>query len=597
MTPRPESVVPIPYPRDETTAAVETPAVRLRAIDVFLHYLKAEGVQVVFGIPGGLLHPFFAAIERAPDIQPIVAKHEEGAAFMADGYARVGRRLAVCAATGGPGSTNVLTGVACAFADGVPMLVLTGQVAGDSQGKGALQDTNREDIDIVEMFRPVTKYSTMVNSAQSLTHHVRRALRLALSGRPGPVHLCVPLDVWSQPVEEGWFDPRTYRPDTRAFDRGAVDRAADALLAAKSPVVLVGSGVYSAHGEPHVRVLAELLPARVATSPRGKNVFPEDHPLSLGVMGFSGHREAVETILGDGVDVLFTVGASLNETTTMRWQKAFRPTKTLIQLDIDADRLGRNYPVDVALVGDAQTILVELVYHLHRKIREGRMPASTWNDMPALVRGHTRHLKPELRTSSQVPVTPQRWRADLLDVLPFDAILFSDMGGHTLSNIHDLSLREGQTFVLNHGFASMGHGTCAPIGAALAEPGRPVVAIVGDACFTMNGMELLTAVEYRIPVVWIVENNQGHNITWHGSKTVEGGTLDSIRYRQPLDIAGLARAMGVAAWIVDRPGAIQEALEEALALGGPALIEVRVDPSIPPPLEDRAASIAGFMKR
>lgn len=584
----------VPAVGERSSDATTTPR---RAVDVFLQYLAAEGVSIVFGIPGGLLHPFFAAIERAPGIRPIVAKHEEGAAFMADGYARVGRRLAVCAATGGPGSTNLLTGVACAFADGVPLLVVTGQVARDAQGKGALQDTNREDIDIVEMFRPITKYSTMVTSAQSLTHHLRRALRLALTGRHGPVHLCVPMDVWNQPLEDDWLDPRTYRAETSTFDRAAVDRAADALLAAAHPVLLAGSGVYSAAAEPHLRALAELLPARVATSPRAKNVFPEEHPLSLGVMGFSGHRDATQAILGGEVDVLFTVGASLNETTTLKWNRSFRPSRTLIQLDIDTDRLGRNYPVDIPLVGDAQTILVELVYHLHRKIREGKMPRSETASARPLTRGNERHLRPDLRTSSQVPVTPQRWRADLLEVLPADAIVLSDCGGHMLSNIHDLALREGQVFVLNLGLASMGHGTCAGIGAALLEPRRPVVAIVGDACFTMNGMELLTAVEHGIRVIWIVENNQGHNITWHGSKLVDGQSLDSIRYRQPLDVAAIARAMGLATWVVDSPGRIQEAFLAALHTDSPALIEVRVDPSIPPPLEDRAATIAGFMKQ
>ncbi|HHH29576.1 MAG TPA: thiamine pyrophosphate-binding protein, partial [Polyangiaceae bacterium] len=193
-----------------------------RVIDVFLRYLKAEGTRVVFGIPGGLLHPFFEAVEYSPDLRLVIPKHEEGGAFMADGYARVSRSLAVCAGTSGPGSTNLLTGVACAFADGVPMLVVTGQAASHSLGKGAAQETGREDIDIVQMFRPVTKYSAMVTSAGTMAGHLRRALRFALTGRPGPVHLNVPVDIWAQPLEEDWFDPKTYRSPSVAFDRGAV---------------------------------------------------------------------------------------------------------------------------------------------------------------------------------------------------------------------------------------------------------------------------------------------------------------------------------------------------------------------------------------
>lgn len=581
------------------TASVRPPSlVPKRAplvIDVFLRYLKAEGVSVVFGIPGGLLHPFFEVIEHDPEMELIVAKHEEGAAFMADGYARMSRKLSVCAGTAGPGATNLLTGVACAFADGVPMLVVTGQAASHALGRGAAQETSREDMDIVAMFRPVTKYSAMVTSPQSMSQHLRRALRHALTGRPGPVHLNVPVDLWERPLTEEWFDPKTYRPDTRTFDRAAVARAAHSLMNAERPVLFVGGGVGIAGAEEHVRVLAELLPAKVATTPRGKGLFPEDHPLALGVMGFAGHATARDALLGPQVDTLLTVGTSLNETATLNWSPALRRNRTFLQLDIDADRIGRNYPVDIALVGDAQTVLVELVYHIHRLLREGARSKSLWD--PAEVAKRV-YLDEALRESSAVPLTPQRWRKELEEVMPADAVVFSDIGGHMLSNIHYLTIKEGQRFIINLGFGSMGHGTVAPIGAALAQPGRPVFAIVGDACFTMNGMELVTAAEYGIPkIVWIVENNNMHGITWHGSKLV--GTrqpLSSVRYKRTIEIAAIARAMGLATWVVDGPDEIQDAVKQALATNGPSLIEVRVDGNIAPPLGDRAKSIAGFVE-
>jgi acetolactate synthase-1/2/3 large subunit len=572
---------------------------KARVVDFFLQYLKAEGVKVVFGIPGGLLFPFFDAIEMDPDIALVVSKHEEGAAFMADGYARSGGKIAVCAGTSGPGSTNLLTGVACAFADGVPMLVITGQAASHALGKGAAQETTREDIDIVAMFRPVTKYSAMITSPGSATFHLRRALRAALTGRPGPVHLNLPVDLWEKvPTEEEWFEPSSYRPETRTFDRNAVQRAADVLLQAKRPVVLAGSGVAIAQAQEHLRALIEILPARAATTPRGKGVFAEDHPSSLGVIGAAGHRDARDVLLGDDVDVLITVGASLNETATFNWTPKLRPSHALIQVDIDADRIGRNYPVDVPLVGDAQAILTELVYHLHRRIREGVSPASTWDRVPQPTRGDARFDDMELRRSDQTPVTPQRWRADLQEVLPDDAIVFSDIGGHMLHNIHELTMGEGQRFIINLGFGSMGHGVVAPIGAALANPGRPVFALVGDGCFSMNGMDLLTAVDHDIPVIWIVENNNMHSITWHCSKLLtQGRPMDAARYRKSLEVAAIARAMGLATWIVDRPEQIKDAVVDALRRGGPALIDVRVDPKIPPPLGARAKSLAGFIEK
>jgi acetolactate synthase-1/2/3 large subunit len=570
-----------------------------QAVDVFLRYLKAEGVRVVFGIPGGLLHPFFEAIEADPELRFVVSRHEEGAAFMADGHARLSRRIAVCAGTSGPGATNLMTGVACAFADGVPILVVTGQAASYALGKGAAQETSREDIDIVAMFKPVTKYSAMVTSPGSLPGHLRRALRYALTGRPGPVHLNIPVDLWEKPLDEDWFDPNTYRPATHTFDRNAVQKAAELLREAEKPVILAGSGVGVAGAEDHLQSLAECLPARVATTPRGKGLFPEDHRLSLGVFGFAGHNAALETLLGDGVDVLFTVGASLNETSTLNWKPALAANKTLIQLDIDVDRIGRNYPVDLPLVGDAQTILIELVYHLHREIRSGRMPRSAWDAAPSLVRGHDRYLTPARRMSKAVPLTPERWRCDLEAALPDDAVIFSDIGGHMLTNIHHLCIRAGQRFVLNLGFGSMGHGTAAPIGAALADTGRPIFAIVGDACFTMNGMELITAVESQTPVIWIVEHNNMQGITHHASKRLSrsGKALRSSEYRKRVDIAGIARAMGLHTEVVDQPGQIQAAVKRALRSEEPALIEVRVDPTLEPPIGDRTKSLAGFIER
>lgn len=564
-------------------------------IDIFLRYLRAEGARVVFGVPGGLLHPFFAAIEREDDLQLIVAKHECGAAFMADGYARTGRCLAVCAGTSGPGATNLLTGVAVAYSDGVPMLVITGQAPSHALGKGAAQETPPEDIDIVAMFKPVTKYSTMVQGPKRMSHHLRRALRLALTGRPGPVHLNVPVDFWEQPADEEWFEPSSYRPTTAVFDRNCVAQASRNLVEAEYPVILVGSGAATSGAEEHLRALAELLPARVATTPRAKGLFPEDHPLSMGVMGIGGHREARTTLLSDRVDVLLTAGASLSETTTLNWHPSFRPSKALLQMDIMVDRIARNYPVDVPLVGDAQTITIELIYHIHRMLREGRSPESKWNEEPPIRHGHEFYDEPGLRTSDQRPVTPQRWRTEFAAALPDDAVVFSDIGGHMLFNIHNLRIGARQDFMLNLGFGSMGHGTCAPIGAALTEPKRTVVAIIGDACFTMNGLDLLTAAEYDIDVLWIVENNQMHGITWHGSKLVgDGAPMDSVRYRRPLDVASIARAMGIPAWTVEQGGALSSAMGEALGQSGPRLIEIRVDGEIIPPLGDRAKAIAGF---
>jgi acetolactate synthase-1/2/3 large subunit len=273
------------------------------------------------------------------------------------------------------------------------------------------------------------------------------------------------------------------------------------------------------------------------------------------------------------------------------------PRDALIQLDISVDTLGRNYPVTVPLVGDARTVLQELIFQVEREL-DNSDASSRWLDESPVTHEHAFYDHPELRTSKTVPLTPQRWRVELNAILPGNAIVFSDIGGHMLFNIHDLAISGRQSFVLNLGFGSMGHGTAAPIGAALAAPHRPVIAIIGDACFTMSGMELLTAAEYNVPVIWIVENNQMHGITWHGSQQVGNGKpMDSIRYRRELHIAEIASAMGVEAWVVEKPGQLRAAYMEALELRRPGLIEILVDGEIQPPLGERAKTIAGFRDR
>ena len=555
-------------------------------VDFFLRYLDAEGARVVFGIPGGLLQPFFEAVDFDPRFKLIVTRHEEGAAFMADGYARTSHRMAVCAATAGPGATNMLTGIACAYADSVPLLVITGCPvrAEDSD------DSNTE-----EMYRHITKYSSTIPSPSAVPSQLRRALRAALTGKPGPVHLNIPVSFWDKVVSEDSFSPKTYRPETRMFDRSAVQRATSALLGARQPVFLVGSGVEISGAEFNLQSLAELIPAMVATSPRAKGVFPEDHPLSLGVFGFAGHKIAREMILDPGVDVLMTIGTSLKERDAIESHTGISRPSCLIQLDVDPDTVGRQCPVDIPLVGDATAILTEIVYHTHRYIRDGASHRSKWSlKQPAPI-WTERCIRPDLIYSDMVPVTPQRWRSDLQEVLPGDAVVFSDIGSHMLFNIHYLCIRQGQKFILNSGFGSMGHGTASPVGASLADPQRPVFAIVGDGCFTMNGMELITAAQYDVPVVWIVENNNMHGITWHGSKQAgKRLPMDSVRYRKNLDIAGIASAMGLLSFVVEKPGEMQRVVPEALAAPGPSLIEVRINGEIPPQLGEKDKSIAGF---
>ena len=312
-------------------------------------------------------------------------------------------------------------------------------------------------------------------------------------------------------------------------------------------------------------------------------------------MGFAGHAAARDVLLGAGTDVLLTVGTSLNETATLNWTPELRKNRVFIQLDIDSDRIGRNYPVDVALVGDAQTMLVELVYHLHRLMREGA--------------GGLRHCGPTSRRASRVLLVAASCATSEPGPAHAAALAQGSRGGaarrrHDLLGHrrphaveHPLPDHQGRPEVRPEPRLRLDGPRHGARRSARRSPskGRPVFAIIGDACFTMNGMELVTAAEYGVPVIWIVENNNMHGITWHGSKLVGARVpLASVRYKRPLEVAAIARAMGLAAWVVDAPGQIQSVVQEALAHAGPSLIEVRVDGNIAPPLGDRAKSIAGL---
>ena len=342
---------------------------KITTAGLLLQYLEGEGVKYIFGVPGTSLVPLYAAMNKQDAIKPILTKHEEGAAFMADGYARVSGGIGVCYATSGPGATNLITGVANAYMDNTPLLVITGQVPTSIYGKGTFQDSTKEGVDSVAMFNPITKYSTMVMSKYKMPETLRDAFRIALSGKKGPVHISYPKDIMEAEVEDTLLPPRTYRVKAEYFDRRMVIDAAAKLVQAKKPVMLVGYGVIASATTSEVLELAEMLNIPVATTPKGKGAFPESHGLSLGVLGFAGSPVAEEYIMGD-IDVLLVVGASLDQLTTFSWDPKIMPSDCLIHIDIDPSQISKNYPAGIGLVGDCGTVLDEISFRVLRELQK-----------------------------------------------------------------------------------------------------------------------------------------------------------------------------------------------------------------------------------
>lgn len=561
---------------------------------LLLEYLKRESVQAVFTLPGGPLSPVLDALYHEPAIRTIATRHEAGAAFMALGYARVSGRLGVCFLTTGPGATNSITGVAAAQSDSLPVLVLTAQVATSTFGRGSIQDSF-DRLNIVEMFRSIAKMSVMAANPRNFAMTLRQALRMAMTGRRGPVHINLPTDFMKKPVpcELQW--PHDYRPVTRAFDREAVKQAAQHLLEARKPAILAGHGVNLAAAQPELLELAELLSIPVATTPKGKGAFPENHRLSLRVFGTASSPWAENCLLTEGTDVLFVMGSSLHECSTQGWEPRLQPSKALLQLDIEPSVIGRNYPVSVALAGDVKTTLRELLFHLRRMLANGEHRiCGDPETIRRVKRGSEPLLEAEALTCDALPIKPQRLMGELNKALPKNSIVFIDSGNNTLWATHYLNATGENAFIHNWGdFGAMGFGVAAPIGGKLAAPDRPVVAIVGDGAFAMNGMEVSTAATYGIAVIWIVLNDSKYNAVHHGQRLLyEGRTIASEFHR--MDIAKIAESLGAVGRRIVSAREIGPALAEALASGKPTVLDVWIDAEEVPPIQARVRALERF---
>ena len=557
-----------------------------RAAEYLIEALADAGVRHIFGVIGGAVVPLFtASVGRRAQI--VMAKHEAGAAFMADGYARVSGGLGACVATSGPGATNLMTGVASAYADSIPLVVLTGQVATKSFGKGAFQESSSEGIDIVDVFKRVTRYSSLVFRGDRLPDIWHKALRTALGGRPGPVHLSLPVDVQEQLCMPAHTPLQVHRP--KNYDRAAIKQTALLLLRARRPAIIVGHGAILSDASDEIRAIAEMLEVPVATTPKGKGAFPEDHRLSLGPFGYSGSPLAQWYLLESGVDVLLAVGTSLNEWGTLGWDRRLQPSEALIQVDIDPYEVGKNYRVTVPVIGDAKSGLTELSYEIHRQrqrylhFRRGNGKLDPPADRP-------RFLNVSAMGSTAVPIKPQRLMRDLQEALPRDTLVFVDAGANRSWAIHYWQSLYPRTFFCATGMASMGFGVAGAIGGKFAAPDRVVVSITGDGGFLMNGMEVSTAVHHGKQVIWVVLNDAGYGMARHALRLLK---VPDVATRYPrVDCAKVAEGLGAQAFRIREPGEInRDLIRTILESGRPTVLDVEIDPDEVAPFGSRIATL------
>lgn len=559
-----------------TPLPVALPNETFRVADVIIQTLSELGVDTFYGIPGGAIASCYDACLDHPDLRVINARHETGAVMMAMGHARVGRGLPGVMMTSGPGVTNAITGLAAAYADGIPLVALGGEVPRKNFGRGALQEGSRYHLDILGMVRSVTKFSAEITNPRAAATLVRKAVATALSGRQGPVFLSLPLDVASERVQS--IHAHTHVSTHFDLDEESITLAAEALQVAERGLILVGSGARHPEAVRWIGTLAASLQMPVATTPKGKGCFPESDPLSLGVFGFGGHPSATD-YLNEGVDTLLCIGCGLGETGTNSWSPMLQPSRTFIQVDIDAAQIGKNYQVDYGLVGPSHLVLRMLASKVTRRVR----PATTTG---------IKHFEPETTRDDTLPLKPGRILTLLQEIFPKNTIFTSDIGEHAIYALHYLKTEDPNQFLVHTGLGSMGSGIGSAIGAKLARPDRPVVSICGDFGFQMHGMELATCVQEGIGVVFAVFNDARMRMVESGLSRIFGrsGKMDSPR----VDFAALARAMGARGYTIRTPEELLSIPDEDLRGDCPVVLDIEVDPESAFPVHGRIAQIKNF---
>ena len=553
-----------------TAPAVTTQPLTRRVASVIVDQLVEAGVDVIFGLPGGPISPIHDALMDHADVRVITTRHESGAMFAAAAYARTTGRLGVAVVTSGPGVLNALTGLASAHCDGLPVLLLVGEVPRKVHGKGALQDGSSYGLNIVAMAGHISKMAAEVGDPHQAPLLIRRAITTALSGRRGPVALTIPMDVAQAPI----VAPRIASDVSvhHAIAPSTLDELALLLELGQRPLLLAGSGCRGGAAPRQLLALAEALACPVATTPKGKGVFPEDHPLALGVYGLGGHPSARQYI-ESGVDVLIALGTSLGDLSTDGWSTALQAPRAFIHVDIDARQIGKSYAPTHAVIAACDTFLAGLFARV-RPVR--RLPMG----------GVVRHLLP----ARAERIAPQVAIAELQAILPEDTIFTVDSGEHFLFATHYLQINRPDAFLVMTGLGSMGQSIGAAIGAQLASPGRTAAAICGDGCFAMNAFEIATAVAERLPIVVFVFNDQRLGMVEIGHQAVYGRKPSYPT--SPMDVCALARGLGATVLRAERPGDLLAAAPIIAARTGPIVIDVLIDPDIRLPKKDRMGAFA-----
>lgn len=533
---------------------------RMTGAQILLECLQREGIDTIFGYPGGVVLPLYDTLPSYPSIRHVLVRHEQGAAHMADGYARATGRLGVCLGTSGPGATNLVTGIATSYLDSTPVLALTGNVSRTLLGKDGFQEA-----DITAITMPITKHNYLVMRPDNIAMTIREAIHIATTGRPGPVLVDIPKDVFQEEAEFDWPEQislRGYKPTTEGHP-GMIRRAAELIDQARKPIIIAGHGVIWGNASNELKELVEKADIPVVTTFLGIGAFPEEHPLSYGWLGMHGMYYA--NMAADTADVVIGIGMRFDDRAMGRF-KDFNPNAKIIHIDIDPAEIGKNFATAVPIVGDVKHVLPAITARVKEQKRE------TWRKWIDV----QREEHPSLHIRESRRMLPQYVIRTLYEESRGNATIVTGVGQHQMWAGQHYFYQRPRQLISSGGLGTMGFELPGAIGAQIALPGQEVWAICGDGGFQMTMQELAVVVEERLPIKIAILNNGYLGMIRQWQQLFYDKNFSGCAMTQP-DFCKLADAYGIKSIRVETKAEVEPAIAEARAFPGPVLIDFHVD--------------------
>lgn len=540
----------------------------LTGAQILLESLKKEGVDVLFGYPGGAVIDIYDELPRHPELKHVLVRHEQGAVHAADGYARASGKVGCCLVTSGPGATNTVTGIATAYCDSIPLVVFTGQVPTQLIGNDAFQE-----VDIVGITRPCTKHNFLVKDVRNLAKIIRQAFYLARSGRPGPVLVDLPKDVMQARTEFVWPEDifmRSYNP-TYKPNLNQLRRTAEELSRARKPIILAGGGVILADASDVLCELAHELDIPVATTLMGLGAFPANGDLWLGMVGMHGTYAANMSI--NHADLLVCVGARFDDRVTGRLRD-FASHARIVHIDIDPTSIRKNVEVDVPVVGDCRLALEGIL-----EICRAKMADTDWSGLHAdwLRTVHEWKANHPLAYTKNGHIKPQQVIETMYAITKGDAIIATEVGQNQMWAAQFYTFTKPRTLLTSGGLGTMGYGFPAAIGAQFAFPDKLVINVAGDGSIQMNIQELATVVQNRIPVKVVILNNGHLGMVRQWQELFYNRNYSHTNMEAQPDFVKLAEAYGAEGYRISKPEELEDVLRKALTSPNPAFVDVMVE--------------------